>query len=393
MKKAILRSEMRQKRQNVASHARLSQEAMARFLQTLLYRNAETILMYLDLASELETTVLFQALLADSRKRCVVPYCLPNKELGLFHLQSETELARGKYGIREPSEFWRKVASRRVEPNRLDLVLVPGLAWDFWGGRLGQGGGYYDRFLPKLSPRTRTVGAGFDCQILDAVPLEPEDYAVDFLVTESRWIRCRPLVVGVVGGIACGKSLVSEFLAQKGAAIFPADQVGHQALEDPEIREKIVARWGVSVLDTDTSVSRPRLAQVVFSEGDGENLAFLNRLVHPWIEERWKRFRQQCVHQRRPWIVLDAALLLETGWQELCDEILFVETPRERQLAFAQSRDWTEEELLQREKRQFSLERKRAAATAMVKNDTTLEALRQQLEHWLAERFPEKGFL
>src|SRR5262249_42863523 len=99
----------------------------------------------------------------------------------------EADIGAGHRGVPEPL-----LHCPRVEYGEIDFVLVPGVAFDHDGRRLGYGGGYYDRFLPLLSPLVARVVGAFDLQIVDRVPAAPHDIAVRTIVTESRTIIVRP---------------------------------------------------------------------------------------------------------------------------------------------------------------------------------------------------------
>ncbi len=123
-----------------------------------------------------------------------VQVALPRVEaahiLTLHLVAGEHELAPGAYGIREPEP-----RAPRLEHNAVALALVPGLAFDAAGRRLGYGGGYYDRLIQQLqapaSQQTILVAPAFEAQIVDAVPAEPHDATVRFIVTEARIITTR----------------------------------------------------------------------------------------------------------------------------------------------------------------------------------------------------------
>ncbi|MBR4976550.1 MAG: 5-formyltetrahydrofolate cyclo-ligase [Thermoguttaceae bacterium] len=102
----------------------------------------------------------------------------------LFRL---TDLASGPFGIWEP----RPNPARLVPPASFDLVLVPGLAFDLDGGRLGRGAGFYDRFLASLSPKTRLIGVALDEQIVEKTPRDRFDLPVDALATPSQLVVFR----------------------------------------------------------------------------------------------------------------------------------------------------------------------------------------------------------
>jgi 5-formyltetrahydrofolate cyclo-ligase len=91
------------------------------------------------------------------------------------------DLVVGYQGIPEP-----RVDCPRVAYDAVDFVLVPGVAFDPWGRRLGYGGGYYDRLLPLISPQASRIAGIFELQFVDHVPSAPHDIAVDVIVTESR---------------------------------------------------------------------------------------------------------------------------------------------------------------------------------------------------------------
>lgn len=97
------------------------------------------------------------------------------------------ELCMGQFGAREPFAD----DATRVRPEDAATILVPGLAFDETGGRLGRGGGFYDRFLATSASRARTLGVGFACQLVDRVPLEAHDIQLDAVVTEDGWIEAR----------------------------------------------------------------------------------------------------------------------------------------------------------------------------------------------------------
>ena len=140
-------------------------------------------MLYVGVRSEVRTHWLLPEPL-EKGKRIVVPYCVGN-ELQVFLLESLDELAAGTYGILEPRPELRALPSRRVEAGQIDLVMVPGVAFDRRGGRLGHGKGYYDRFLPRLRPDVLAVGVAFECQLLGEVPMLPSDVFMDRVITEE----------------------------------------------------------------------------------------------------------------------------------------------------------------------------------------------------------------
>jgi len=199
--------------------------------------------------------------------------------------------------------------------------------------------------------------------------------------------RCPKIIVGILGGIASGKSLVAACLNKLGAVVFPADQVGHAVLEQPEVKAELRQAWGDAVFHPDGAVDRQALARIVFGQisdgGSAEALARLEAITHPRIEEAFHRqladWRQ---NEAAPVFVVDAAVMDRRGWQKLCDHLLFVDAPPERRLSRAQQRGWTADQFANRESHQMSLEHKRAIADTVVDNSGTPEATELQIERW-----------
>ena len=192
-----------------------------------------------------------------------------------------------------------------------------------------------------------------------------------------------PLVVGILGGIGAGKSEVAALFASHGAGrLIVADTLGHEALRDPALRDKLVEHFGTAILDETGAIDRKRLGPAVFA--DKQALKYLESLTHPWIrlrslEEVW-RARAEGVSL----IVIDAPLLLEAGWDAFCDRIVFVEAPPEVRLErVAGKRGWKAEELARREAAQLPLTRKRSRADHVVENSATQESLGRQVDDLL----------
>lgn len=121
-----------------------------------------------------------------------IPYLLEN-DLEPILVHSEAELApRQPYGIREPLAELCNLPGRISGIKSLQLIIIPGLAFDEQGRRLGRGKGFYDRFLARLFPQTLLIALAREAQIVPKVPTEPHDKSVDFVVTEKRCIACRP---------------------------------------------------------------------------------------------------------------------------------------------------------------------------------------------------------
>jgi 5-formyltetrahydrofolate cyclo-ligase len=113
-----------------------------------------------------------------------VPYCVDD-ELELFHLEDLDELEVGMYKILEPRCDLRDVETKRVAPDELDLIMVPGVAFDRYGGRTGHGKGYYDKLLQHARRDAPLVALAFECQLFDEIPTQSHDVYMDKVITEQ----------------------------------------------------------------------------------------------------------------------------------------------------------------------------------------------------------------
>jgi 5-formyltetrahydrofolate cyclo-ligase len=146
-------------------------------------RKASTVMVYLSFGSEVLTDDLIRWGWEEG-KRIVVPLCRPEgRVLTPCLIDGFAELEEGHYGIREPKADRLRV----VPPGEIDAVLVPAVAFDRRGYRVGYGGGYYDRFLPT-TPQAAKIGAAFACQIVPEVPTDRYDVQVDRITTEDELI-------------------------------------------------------------------------------------------------------------------------------------------------------------------------------------------------------------
>lgn len=175
-------------------------------------------------------------------------------------------------------------------------------------------------------------------------------------------------VLGLVGGIGSGKSHVGREFQELGATVIEADGFGHEALRQPDIKAKAVEYWGEGILDGTGAIDRRTLGRIVF--GDERERETLERLVFPWIE---KRIRSELGKAQSspmtPLIVLDAAIMMESGWSGICDALVFVDAPDEvRFERVARHRGWTREDWQRREASQWDLAAKRQAAQHVVMN-------------------------
>jgi len=194
-------------------------------------------------------------------------------------------------------------------------------------------------------------------------------------------------IIGLTGGIASGKSTVAAKLAALGAVVLDADQAAHQAINLPEVKQALVDRWGATILAESGEIDRSAIAERVFSTSpeSAAERRFLEETLHPRIRDQFERKMVDLAASGTATAVIDAPLLLEAGWQNLCDTIIFVESSPANRLERASLRNWTAEEFSRREAAQMSIEQKRQQATHLVANDGSPDDLAHRVEAIWAE--------
>ncbi len=190
-------------------------------------------------------------------------------------------------------------------------------------------------------------------------------------------------VIGLIGAPGSGKSTVAALLADKGGMVIDADELARQAIEDPQIITQLTQWWGKDILDPQGRVDRKAISAIVFA--DHKALHRLESLIHPMVHHERQRLRQQALHDPCvAWIIEDCPLLLETGLDQHCDAVVYIDTARPLRLARVQaSRQWNESELLRREKRQISCEIKEKRADWVIDNSGDLAHLEAQVNKCL----------
>jgi dephospho-CoA kinase len=193
------------------------------------------------------------------------------------------------------------------------------------------------------------------------------------------------LRVGLTGGLASGKTFVGDALAQLGCHVIRADDLGHQVLlPGGEAYNAVVNEFGREILDGEGTIDRRRLAALVFD--DPERLRKLNSLVHPPVVRREREMEEEITrHDPGGIIVVEAAILVETGSNKRFDKLIVAVCTGEQQLERAMQRSsYTKEEVMARLSRQFSLEEKVKVADYAIDTsgtkERTLEQVRQVYE-------------
>jgi len=183
MKKEI-RAKLLKRRNELTTYEVLkkSNEIIANLKKLNEFKNAEKIACYISFNNEVYTHGLIKEYL--NKKEVLVPFIdREKKEIRLAHIKSWKELEQGAYGILEP----KKEALRIKDYSHIDVILVPGIAFDLRGYRIGYGKGYFDRLLAKVNGYK--VGLAYDFQVLEKIPADKHDIRMDAIVTEKRIIK------------------------------------------------------------------------------------------------------------------------------------------------------------------------------------------------------------
>ncbi|MDP6776479.1 MAG: 5-formyltetrahydrofolate cyclo-ligase [Candidatus Latescibacteria bacterium] len=182
--KAEIRRSMIRKREALAPHeaARRGEAIRQQILEAPFYQESRCLSCYVSVSNEVDTHELIRGAIAEG-KRVAVPVARRGRPMTQVRISDLAELVPAPFGLLEPAEeSWDP-----VPPDAFDLVIVPGLAFDHHGNRIGFGGGFYDRFLAGL--RAAKVGIAYGFQQGETLPTESHDVKLDWLVTESRILQ------------------------------------------------------------------------------------------------------------------------------------------------------------------------------------------------------------
>ena len=187
------------------------------------------------------------------------------------------------------------------------------------------------------------------------------------------------MIIGITGSIACGKSLVSNYLQEKGYTIIDADKIGHMALENDEVKKQLVNKFGKSILK-DNEVNRVTLGKLVFEKN--ENLKELNNIIHPQIRKNISEQIQ--MHKNEKLVFVDVPLLFEAKFDDLVEKIIVISLDEKIQLERLMNRNsLSKEEALQRIKSQIPVREKEKLGDYVVDNSFTQENTYNQVDRIL----------
>ena len=185
------------------------------------------------------------------------------------------------------------------------------------------------------------------------------------------------MIVGLTGGIASGKSTVSNIFREFGIKIADADKIAREISEREDVVAETAEIFGREILDCDGKIDRAKLKEIVFS--DKEKLSALNNIIHPKVTDEFKKIKENT--SKNDIIIFDIPLLFETGMNKLCDKTILVYVDRKTQIKRMFERDGITEELAVKIiNSQMSLEEKMTKSQIHIENNGTLEELREKVQ-------------
>lgn len=157
-----------------------------KFIQSEFYLQSNDIFIYVSYNSEIDTKNIIMKALEDKKNIYVPRTNYKTKIMEAVKILSLESLIEDKYGILEPAED-----KSPEDPNKFDLIIMPGVAFDKYGGRMGYGAGYYDRYLEKISKPLNKVALAYDFQVINKVPIDIHDIPIEYIITEREDINCK----------------------------------------------------------------------------------------------------------------------------------------------------------------------------------------------------------
>ncbi|QDP40832.1 dephospho-CoA kinase [Radiobacillus deserti] len=193
------------------------------------------------------------------------------------------------------------------------------------------------------------------------------------------------ITIGLTGGIASGKSTVSNMLREKGIPIVDADRIARQVVEPgEEAYQNVVEAFGTDILQQDKTLDRKKLGNIVFQDEEKRNI--LNSIVHPAVRKQMLVEKDQYLNQGYKAVVLDIPLLFESHLTELVDHTIVVYVDETTQLERLKERNkLTDEEAMQRIQAQLPLQKKVDMADAVIDNNGTIETTREQVNRMITK--------
>lgn len=190
IKKKMLRKEILNIRNNIDESQKRTKDAIIKdkFLNSDYYKKSKNIFIYISYGSEIDTKEIIYKALDDGKSVFVPRTEFETKLMDAVKITSLDNMKEDRYGILEPSK-----EEPCISPDEIDLIVVPGVAFDRTGGRTGYGAGYYDRYFKKISlektEKIKKVALAYDFQVIDNVPMNKQDVKIDCIITEKCFIE------------------------------------------------------------------------------------------------------------------------------------------------------------------------------------------------------------
>ncbi|MCX5682641.1 MAG: dephospho-CoA kinase [Planctomycetota bacterium] len=193
-----------------------------------------------------------------------------------------------------------------------------------------------------------------------------------------------PPIIGLLGGVASGKSSVAAQFAKLGCEVVDADRIAHELLLEPKVRRAVRERFGPTVMTRTGMINRLRLGERVFSHP--QDLEALEAILHPETCRRAEKALAAARRKAVPAVILDAPLILEKGLDRLCDFLVYIRAPEQvRRSRAGQTRGWNPSEVARREATQVSLKTKQNRADYTIDNSTSPEHAFEQIQTILSQ--------
>lgn len=188
-------------------------------------------------------------------------------------------------------------------------------------------------------------------------------------------------VIGIIGPPCSGKSTVARQIESMGGVWLDADKIAKEQLTRSDVIDAVVREFGAGVLLDDGTLSREKIADLVFGSSDESKarLKTLESIVHPRTRQEIRTALQAAREHRAEYVILDVPLLLESGWQSDCDEVWCLSVPPDRHQALLAARGWDLDELKRREKRQLPWDEKRRRSDWVIENDGSIDELTKKV--------------
>ncbi|WP_291579027.1 5-formyltetrahydrofolate cyclo-ligase [Clostridium sp. UBA6640] len=184
--KKEIRKEILQKRDLICEEDKklIDEEVFNRLISSDEYKKANTIFAFVSFKSEVDTYKFIEHALSQGKTVGVPKVIKEEKYMDVFKINFLSDLESGYFGVMEPSESCEK-----INKDNIDFILMPGAVFDEKGGRIGYGGGFYDKFLSDVKDSVPKIAIAYELQIIDSVPMEEYDIKIDGIITEKRTIK------------------------------------------------------------------------------------------------------------------------------------------------------------------------------------------------------------